>query len=115
MAELETALREALALRWTGPVEKDVQIPASGITTSGFVFNAYNASVSPAWSKTVAHGIGRAQPENGSGASQNGIAMFSTRLLALRGLRHELEREPARRLAAIDAQIEAELDNEVAR
>jgi hypothetical protein len=112
MEALERELREAKALRWTDPVRKDVPPPAAGSTTSGFVFNAHNGSVSPAWSKSVAHGIGSHAPQSQCSGSQNGISMFSSRLLALRALRHEVERESAKRLAAIDKEIEAELQKE---
>lgn len=113
MAELEVALREALALRWTDLVTPDIPKPGYQEKTSGFVFNAYSSDVRPAWSSSAYHGIGYSSEEEQRAsrlsARQQGIPLFSTRLLALRGLRHELECEAAKRLAAIDAQIEAEL------
>lgn len=110
MAEMEKNLRLAKALRWSEPVSKDVS-PPSGYQSiaSGFVFNADNGSVEPAWSSPGHHGIGRSEPETKYSGRQNPIYMFSTRLLALRGLRNAVEREAAEKLAAIDEQIEREL------
>jgi hypothetical protein len=41
--------------------------------------------------------------------------MFSTRLLALRGLRSAVEYEAAQKLARIDEQIEADLKDEASQ
>jgi hypothetical protein len=111
MAALQDELRKAKALRWTEPVKKDVPPPTGGISalTSGFVFNAYSARVDPAWSSCVTHGVGMPAPSNRYSGSQNCISMFSTRLLALRALRHAVELETATKLAGIDLQIEKEL------
>jgi hypothetical protein len=113
LADLKNSLRLAKALRWTEQVLKDVPPPTTyGKETSGFVFNAYSFSVSAAWSSTVSHGIGSHAREGRSSGSQNSISMYSTRLLALRGLRNAVEQESAKKLAEIDKQIEAELGAE---
>lgn len=113
MKGLKEALCLAKALRWTEPVMKDVSPPAQySESTSGFVFNAYSSSVSAAWSSPVSHGIGSSVRETKSSGSQGSISMFSSRLLALRGLRHAVECEVALRLANIDQQIEQELSME---
>ena len=106
MAELKKQLSIVRALNWTQPVIKDVPRPDSG-TTHGYNFNTHNCLVYEVWSQPVRHGTGRAPTPHGS-ASQNGIAMYSTKILALRGLRYAVELECAKKLAAIDAQIEAE-------
>lgn len=110
LAELKNSLRLAKALRWTEPVGKDVPPPHTfGEEASGFVFNAYSSSVSAAWSSSGSHGIGSHTRESKYGGSQNSISMFSTRLLALRGLRNAVELEAAQKLARIDEQIEVEM------
>lgn len=111
MRGLKDDLRLAKALRWTEIVTKDVPPPESGSKEiSGFVFNAYSSRVSEAWSSSVSHGIGSPIRESRYSGSQNSIWMFSTRLLALRGLRNAVEREAAEKLARIDEQIELELN-----
>jgi hypothetical protein len=116
LADLKNSLRLAKALRWTEPVAKDIPPPPTfDKETSGFVFNAYSSNVSAAWSSTVSHGIGRPAPERGYSGTQNSISMFSTRLLALRGLRSAVEYEAAQKLARIDEQIEAELKDEASQ
>lgn len=112
-AEMQ-ALRDKLALvsalRWTEPVARDLPPPSTfNGETSGFEFNSYSGTVLPAWSNSSAHGIGRPSREKGYSASQNSRTLFSTRLLALKALRHEVEIEAAKKLAKIDSEIEAEL------
>lgn len=100
MEALEQQLREAKALRWTDPVQPDIPAPEGGSMreTSGFAaFGALQyGRVEPAWSSCVSHGRGYStraeQKKAGSGGSQNPIALFSTRLLALRALRNSMER-----------------------
>lgn len=116
-AALETKFRMTAALRWTDAVPFDLMPPAPGSADgeiSGFIFNTYNLKVEPAWSNSVIHGRGYAseaehRATRGS-ASQRGIAMHSTRLRALRALRHSLEVEAAARLMEVDRMIEAEED-----
>lgn len=113
MAELEKELREAKALRFTELVEKDIPVPKWNESSSGFIFNAYLMNVSPAWSNSVHHGIGYATEKehraSRSSASQRGIEMYSTRLLALRAMRNVVEQKAAAELAKIDLAIEFEL------
>lgn len=107
--QLEKELRIRSAFRWTGPVPKDVPVPDYSVETSGFVYNAHSHTVSPAWSSSVCHGIGYSSRKDGHGASQRGIPLYSTRLLALKGLRHEVVRIAATDLAKIDAMIATEM------
>lgn len=110
MAELKREAAINRALNWTQKIEPDLPTPsADDKDSSGFVFNAHNAHVQPAWSTSVSHGIGRPARMSGYSASQRGIPMYSSHLLALRALRHEMELAFASRLADIDKRIEAEI------
>ncbi|MFC5353580.1 hypothetical protein [Azospirillum himalayense] len=118
-AEME-ALREARdlarALRWPEYAEPAMMpIPPSGEHASGWLFNAHRAmdlwgtgnSVYQAWSKSSTHGDGASPAPNRSG-SQNGVPLFAARLDALKALRLAMTKEFARKLARVDAEIEAE-------
>ena len=103
------ALRQLAALRWTAPVAPDVQPPATfGGASTGYFFNAYSAEVSPGWSSSIYHGHGAAPAKAGLTGSQGARALYSTRLLALRAMRHAIELECARKLASVDLAIEEE-------
>lgn len=93
------------ALRWTGPVAFDVPAPVYG---EGYK-TGFSIDGNPAWSNSVTHGSGQC-PKVGDYyriASQKSSAMFSTRLLALRALRHEEEKMAAAEILKIDIQIAA--------
>ncbi len=113
-ADFDAAIKRAntlAALRWTEPVEKDVPIPEHFTdSTSGWDFNTYSGTVRQMWSECVSHGDGLKR--TGS-ASQNGLWLFSTKLLALRALRHAVEREAADKLRKIDDAITAEMSSNV--
>ena len=99
------ALHVVRALRWTdGLTERDVLKPRSQGITTGWSYNPHTRVVMPMWSESSTHGRGH---ERKSG-SQQGIALFSTKLRALRALRRAVEVDCARKLAAIDEQIRAE-------
>lgn len=106
---LAARLRMTAALRWTEAVEPDVRASHDngGKPAVGWMGHVHNGTAQKAWSTTVFHGLG--EKENGRSASQGARALHSSRLLALRSVRHEVELECAKRLAAIDEQIEAEL------
>ena len=101
------------ALRWSDASEIPPDVPPpDGYTeyTAGWTFNAYDAGrVERGWSSTVSHGSGE-PPLAGrySSGSQNGSSMYSTKTLALRAMRCEMEMRFARILAGIDKQIEDE-------
>ena len=119
----QAAMKEAIdraellaALSWTDPVNKDLPPPShswkpssEGKTyTEGWDFNEYNKTVSQAWSETVVHGYGPYPVGNKHRrASQNARTLFSTKLLALKALRHAVEMKAAADLMAIDRQIAA--------
>lgn len=106
-AEAIVALEAArcAALRRTVPVARDLPIPdAFGVETSGWDFNAYTGHARRVWSERCFHGDGAKKPSIHAG-SQGGVALFSTKALALAALRHAVERECADKLLAIDKQI----------
>lgn len=110
MAELKRQVAINRALNWTQSIAPDLKVPSfDDKDSSGFVFNAHNAHVQPAWSTSVSHGVGQPARMKGYSASQRGISMYSSKLLALRALRHEMELAFANRLADVDKQIEAEI------
>lgn len=115
-AELEQAKRDAAlakALRWTdAKPEKDVVIPERGRHTTGWdyyctSYSGVSGRIYQKWSENGRHGDGDGTERiNGS---QNGIALYSTKILALKALRAEMELACANELLKIDQQIEKEL------
>lgn len=106
-AEFEAALLEARicgALRWTAPVPRDVEIPVTGIV-NGWLFNEHSREVAKSCSSCTAHSFGYWDKTT----TQRPTRLYSTRLLALRGLRHALERQYAEELAKVDSAIAEEL------
>ena len=95
------------ALRWTGPVERDVCVPLQGYS-EGWDYNAHSMRVWLGWSDRVAHGDGKA-PEAGKyrSGSQGSRRMFSTQAKALAAMRHEIEQKAAADLMRVDRQIAA--------
>jgi len=108
--ELEQKLRLAKAFSWTSPVAPDLAPPTEGHKLSrGYTYHTYSTMVQPACSSRNRSYRGAHElPELGL-ASTGGIMLYSTKLLALKALRHEVEHDCARRLASIDKQIEHEL------
>ena len=95
------------ALRWTGPVERDVGVPLQGYS-EGWDYNAPSGRVWFGWSDRVAHGDGKA-PEAGKyrSGSQGSRRMFSTKAKALAAMRHEMEQRAAAALLKVDREIAA--------
>ena len=94
------------ALRWTEEVKPDIPKPDSySVETTGWSYSTsifYGGDrVETAWSSSGAHGTG-----SRSCGSQGGVGLFSTELLALKALRHSVEKECATRLYRIDRMIE---------
>lgn len=108
LAEFER-LKTALALRFTdAPEGRDVPKPECGSgATSGWLGNPHSRTVGPHWSEYGSHGTGPVRDSRYCG-SQNGIALHSTKLRALKAMRREVERACAKELRAIDIQIEEE-------
>jgi hypothetical protein len=109
MADLQRELAEARALRFTPLVERDLPAPDRGTSgmISGWDYNAYYMNAEQAWSESVAHGRGSA-PKSSMSASQGALSLYSTKLLALKAMRNEMEHKAARELAKVDALIEQE-------
>mgnify|MGYP001598898564 CR=1 FL=1 len=100
------AVHVARALNWTDPVERDVLPPLNG-TTTGFLINAMSSqpSVLYAMSSSVSHATSLDEfPKKTT--TQGCRWLYSTELLALKALRHELEKKYAESLARIDMRIE---------
>lgn len=103
-------LRIHTALRFTDKVSPDIPIPeytVSSPLTKGWVpigSLGNQGRVEVACSSSVHHAIGRTDRTT----SQNAIRLYSTKLLALRGLRNQVEKRCAEELSRIDQQIEEE-------
>jgi hypothetical protein len=108
-------LRVLASLRWTQPVLRDVKPPVPiddfGSMTTGWDFNAHTLEVDRWWSTTTSHGRGVKAESRYSGMRES-QALFSTKVLALRAMRYEVEQMAARRLASIDARIEEAIEEE---
>jgi hypothetical protein len=114
-AELQKQLRLERAWRFSEAVEPDVPKPTSDekrcigylpmgspLSAYGGVEKASSCSGSHAWGSDAWH-----EKRNRSGSSQNGVCLYSSEALAWRALRHEACVEARRKLAEIDAKIEA--------
>ena len=120
MTKAEKAKMDALvqkvrllgALRWTSPVPPDVLPPKDAphdAFTTGFIATGgwYDSPrVSEAWSKCHSHGTGSEPKDKWGVGSRYSRAMHSTKVLALKAKRHEIERECAKVLAEYDKLIE---------
>ena len=105
--DLESQLRLARAFRWTDKPEPDVLPPSlmsDGVAT-GWDYNAHAPWVQEAWTTSISHGTGE---RSRCGGSQNSRKLYSTKLLALKALRADLEMICAKKIADIDKLIEAE-------
>jgi hypothetical protein len=99
------------ALRWTNPVQRDVGVPKDGYS-QGWDYNVYTQIVFTGWSSCVSHGKGPLDKnvrKNVSGI-QGPRRMYSTKVLALAAMRHEIEQKAAADLLKIDRQIATAMD-----
>lgn len=109
MNALKMELALAKALRFTELVLPDIPEPKPGdALVPGYRYNAYyqNPRVEPSCSTGTSHGFGT----NTQTISQRPIEQYSTRLLALKALRNEMEIQCAKLLAGIDLKIQQEMD-----
>lgn len=104
-AALKEEVCIARALRFTDPVSPDVAPPKFGRLSTGFLF-AGTRGVEVACSSSTGHAYGR----DDKTTTQNPRWLYSTKLLALRAMRHEREIICARELARIDKEIEEEIE-----
>lgn len=107
-AELER-LATLAAFNRTEKVDFDLDVPgSSGEKTEGWAVigtPGNSIRVERAWSESVAHGFGEYRKY---GASQRGIKLYSTKLLALKAMRNQIEEAAARSLRNCDLEIEQE-------
>ena len=93
-----------MALTFTEPVNKDVLIPIDDKIVNGYSYNAYSTRVEKSCSGVFYHSIGIWDNTD----SQRPIAQYSSKLLALKAMRNELECRYAFKLRQIDLMIEEE-------
>ena len=107
LRELMREVRLAKAFRFTEEVKPDVPPPQMfSELAKGWLFCTYlsDPRVMRACSNSVNHSSGSDEKTS----SQGSRALYSTKLLALKGLRHEVELKCAEILEKIDSQIEDE-------
>jgi hypothetical protein len=102
-------LKIRLALRFTDLVVEDIDFPAAGVGADnfvkGYVFNSYSVRVNKSCSDYLYHN----HHSDGKTTTQGSIRQFSTRLLALKAMRNEIELKIAKQLYEVDQMIEKEL------
>ena len=106
---LDAALTAA-ALRTTADVSADVPPPKSKGLTKGWLPVAERSDfprVEPACSSSDYHGKGQQYKTTSQGARR----LYSTKILALKALRREVEKDCAERLRRVDRMIEEESSN----
>ena len=112
LEDLQDKLRLAKALRWTEEVLPDVSPPALednfGALSTGFSMNSYSQRVVEACSSSCSHGLDRTDRTNSQGSRH----LFSSKLLAFKAMRWEIELKCAKELSQIDKLIEQEEINE---
>jgi hypothetical protein len=105
MDELRNQLAKAKAFRFTEQANEDV-MPPSGFEklSTGWLFNAHSKRVDVACSSSTGHAWG----QNDRTTTQQPRRLYSTKLLALKALRYELEQKFAAELAEVDKRIQEE-------
>lgn len=105
---LTQELRIAKALRFTEPVNRDIAPPTDSGIRNGWDFNDYSEGfVKKACTSASYHSFGCWDKTD----SQRPRMIYSSRLLALRAMRHSMEKKYAAILANVDAEIEKELSS----
>jgi hypothetical protein len=100
-------LKTKLALRFTEFVKPDIDYPKIGDgLINGYNFNSYAREVWKSCSTSYSHGIRNWDKTS----SQQPIQQYSSKLLALKAMRNEIETKVARDLRSIDILIEKELE-----
>lgn len=95
-------LKIKCSLRFTDPVEKDVDIPDDYDTiVNGYGFNSYSMRIHKSCSSSIYHN----NHEWDKTSSQQPIKQYSTELLALKAMRNKVENECAEKLRKIDVMI----------
>ena len=109
--ETEAKLRVTAALRWTEPVEPDVMPPTPTepflTLTYGYGFNKHSLRIMKGISSSGARAFGDMdKPFPKSTTTHHPVSLYSTERLAWKAMRHEVEKECAERLAAIDRRLD---------
>lgn len=99
-------LKTKLALRFTEKIEPDMERPDYGSNkiVNGWSFNSYSMSVNKSCSSCISHSLHGWDKTT----SQNSIRQYSSRLLALKAMRNEVELKCAANIYKIDKMIESE-------
>jgi len=103
------SLEKQLSFRLTEKVYPDVPIPGYGEleineVISGFLFNSYNQRVEESCSSSMSHARGRSDKTT----TQNPVEQYSSKLLALKAMRFEIERDCIKELYEVDQLIKKE-------
>jgi outer membrane PBP1 activator LpoA protein len=102
--QLVEGLKTKLALKFTEPVNADVLIPVDNKIVNGYTYNSYSMRVEKSCSSALHHNIGQWDKTY----SQRPVAQYSSKLLALKAMRNEVEKACAYKLRQIDLMIEEE-------
>lgn len=106
--DLKRRLSVLAALRWTDEVLEDVPIPQYNEPLSVGYLTGFAGSDRPSVDVACSSSISHARGRTDKTTSQQPLRLYSTRLLALKALRHEMELYFAEKLASVDIQIAAE-------
>lgn len=109
MTKLEQQVFENMkiqcALRFTEKVYPDILPPENfDKIVNGYSFNSYSEKVEKSCSSRLAHSLYAWNKTN----SRESIEQYSSRLLALKAMRYEMEQIFAKKLYAVDVLIEKE-------
>lgn len=107
--ELLEKIRILGALRWTEQVNPDL-VPSKEwrVIVNGWQYNTYNETIHKACTDSIHHSYFKWDKTD----SHHSIHLYSTELLAPKGLRHAVELECAQKLAKIDKKIEEKIVSE---
>lgn len=97
-------LKTLLALRHHEPVEKDVDIPESGIV-NGWDFNIYTKSVSKTCSSISSHNFGQWDKTN----AQQPIKQYSSKMLAYKALLHAMAMLYAKEMREVEIKMKNDI------
>lgn len=111
LAAAKKAVIVARALNWSEPVLPDVPVPKGSVETTGYLYNDHSHCVIYARSSSLYHATSWDRMPAKT-TSQGSRSLYSTKLLALRALRHAMEKRFADELAEVDIQIQQELCHE---
>lgn len=101
-------LKTKLALRFTEQVKPDIDYPKiEDDLINGYQFNSYRKEIYKSCSTSYSHGTRQWDKIS----SQQPIQQYSSKLLALKAMRNEVEKQCAIDLRSVDILIEKELED----